>query len=587
MSYRNSGITLVLCVAAFVGLATCCVASASVDGGPPDHALWELTFEDHFDGDTLDARVWNVQASASPHLLSGRWPENVVVEDGLLRLVTRKELRAGQEWTTGHIWTRNFKQQYGYFEARMRYAAATGVNNAFWLFEPGVLEIDIVEGQYPDIITTNLHYRSETGEMDRIQSISYRSTVDLSDGFHVYAVEWNEDEVVWYFDGEVIRRWENTVAHHPLDVRFSTAVVQDWRGPVTDALDGTSMDVDWVRVYQRRNLLAIEAPEDGVTVSGQLPVRVRFDDHGRFALDWLTLMLDDRELFAGSGVPDAFTIDTTRLDDGPHTLTVVGRVDGRHTYRAKATFTVDNIQVALDEGPVTGPWAGQVDLRVRVDEGTDEISWVRITLGDRTVYQGAKLPAGHSVDTLAFEDGEYHLSISITRTDQNVIRKRLPVTIQNWHALVDELRSPVTSLLGTIDYTLTSSRSSGWRYDTGRASEFFGDVDRLVRTGNSEEYLVWHLANLRVATFTLYAKDPAINDTLAIWVSDDGDTWHAARYKATTLGVSSAGWHALQVEAEIPASLDAQYIKLMLRETDDPFAEVQVGAAELKGVLRP
>jgi hypothetical protein len=32
---------------------------------------------------------------------------------------------------------------------------------------------------------------------------------------------------------------------------FSTAVFR-WAGPITDALDGKSMDVDWVRIWRRR-----------------------------------------------------------------------------------------------------------------------------------------------------------------------------------------------------------------------------------------------------------------------------------------------------------------------------------------------
>ena len=32
---------------------------------------------------------------------------------------------------------------------------------------------------------------------------------------------------------------------------FGLAIIR-WAGPVTDAIHGTSMDVDWVRVWQRK-----------------------------------------------------------------------------------------------------------------------------------------------------------------------------------------------------------------------------------------------------------------------------------------------------------------------------------------------
>jgi hypothetical protein len=44
----------------------------------------------------------------------------------------------------------------------------------------------------------------------------------------------------------------NVKAHLECPVMFSTAVIT-WAGPMADALDGKSMDVDWVRVYRKKD----------------------------------------------------------------------------------------------------------------------------------------------------------------------------------------------------------------------------------------------------------------------------------------------------------------------------------------------
>ncbi|MCC7494637.1 MAG: family 16 glycosylhydrolase [Fimbriimonadaceae bacterium] len=73
---------------------------------------------------------------------------------------------------------------------------------------------------------------------------------DLAHSFHNYALEWNPQELIYYFDGQEIRRTPNDICHGPAAVWLSLAIIR-WAGPVTDAIDGTSMDVDYVKVWQR------------------------------------------------------------------------------------------------------------------------------------------------------------------------------------------------------------------------------------------------------------------------------------------------------------------------------------------------
>lgn len=228
-------------------------APRDLRGGPPAPEHWELAFSDDFSGRQLDPQVWeSAQGESWGSLLSARFPENAVVGDGLLRLVTRKEDRGGKHWTTAMISTRSFRQQYGYWEARYRYAAASGLNQAFWMHarqkeKAQNFEIDVNEGHYPCIVNATLHQ----GGMPS-QSKRYLAQYDLAADFHVYGCLWNAAEVAFYFDGQEIQRLPNTKGHLPVPVIFSTAVLPNWAGPVTDALDGKSMDVDWVKVWKMR-----------------------------------------------------------------------------------------------------------------------------------------------------------------------------------------------------------------------------------------------------------------------------------------------------------------------------------------------
>lgn len=131
-----------------------------------DLSQWQLSWSDEFNysNKKLDNN-WSSQNGPTENawVLSSRWRDNAVVKDGVLHLMTKKENRGGQVWTTGNVWTkRTF--HYGYFEARYKYAGAYGSNNSFWFWpKQGVAEgekaceIDINEGHYPNIINTNIH----------------------------------------------------------------------------------------------------------------------------------------------------------------------------------------------------------------------------------------------------------------------------------------------------------------------------------------------------------------------------------------------------------------------------------------------
>jgi len=215
-----------------------------------DASKWKLSFHDEFSGG-YNYDLWLCERGVPGHILSSRWLENGEVKDGKLRLLTKKEKVAAapdRDWTTGSVYTnpKMFKQKYGYWEASIKINAAAGLNNAFWMIATNhSFEIDIVEGHYPNTVNTNLH----AGGIQ--YSEKFISDYNLSADFHTYGLEWNENELIFYFDGKEISRKANVGAHSEVVPRFSTAVL-NWAGKITDKADGCAMEVDWIRIYKQK-----------------------------------------------------------------------------------------------------------------------------------------------------------------------------------------------------------------------------------------------------------------------------------------------------------------------------------------------
>jgi beta-glucanase (GH16 family) len=225
---------------------------ADLDAKTPAAAAkvgWKLSFSEEFGGTQVDAAKWIIKDEKE------RLAKNVSVSDGILKLLTGRE---GKEWSSAWLSTKTFRQKYGWFECRFRIAGASGLNNAFWLNTPPErlalkdptlprFEIDIVEAHYPREVAMNLHnWQGKHGGSGK----KHVAEVDLSQDFHVYAFEWTPKELSWYFDGKKIRTIANTLCHAEQEVLLSTKVAP-FAGKASDALEGKSMDVDYVRIYQK------------------------------------------------------------------------------------------------------------------------------------------------------------------------------------------------------------------------------------------------------------------------------------------------------------------------------------------------
>ena len=72
--------------------------------------------------------------------------------------------------------------------------------------------------------------------------------VNLGSDYHYYGLKWSPDSLCFFFDGKEIRSVHNDYCFSSAPIYLSEAIIT-WAGEVTDAIDGTQMEIDYVRVY--------------------------------------------------------------------------------------------------------------------------------------------------------------------------------------------------------------------------------------------------------------------------------------------------------------------------------------------------
>jgi beta-glucanase (GH16 family) len=291
-SARRVGAVLLLAVAA-LGVATA-------------PARGELIWADEFDGTFLDPANWAyMYGDGCQYGVCGwgnnelQWytarPENIYVADGMLHIIAREDYWNGHQYTSARIRTKDRADfLYGRLEARIRLPEGEGLWPAFWLLPTDSPyggwarsgEIDIMEAiDVPFEAHGTLIYGENWP--DQVYNGSSHATGDnLADGFHVYALEWEPDEMRWYLDGVhyhtvTSSTWWSAAApgnpRAPFDTPFhfllNVAVGGDWPGPPDGSTEfPQEMTVDYVRVYA----LCPTCPFHGAPLD--IPGRVEAED---------------------------------------------------------------------------------------------------------------------------------------------------------------------------------------------------------------------------------------------------------------------------------------------------------------------
>ncbi len=263
------------------------VALAMQASGAPPGSGWQIHFADEFEGEALDLMKWdynyptNFFNSTNYHNHNAVVAEsNVSVSNGSLTLHANygtpdwaaDTYRHGGrdfsiDYTSGAVNSSNdYLFQYGYLEARMKLPPTVGSWPAFWTHQRDEWppEIDIME----HFMREDTAQRRQEFSYAYIWGPDYRDTsnqrhypatgVDLTAGFHDYAIEWTPDALKFYFDGVLMRTMTGADRLAYLDsgnyILFNYAVggrPMDGSDFVEDPSFSDDFEIDWVRVWKQ------------------------------------------------------------------------------------------------------------------------------------------------------------------------------------------------------------------------------------------------------------------------------------------------------------------------------------------------
>ena len=314
-----------LCLATSLTLSSAALAQDAPQSSLHAPEKWDLVWSDEFNGDEIDRTKWNFDVDCwgggnEERQCYTTLPTNAAVVDGKLQIIAQIQPAEGPAWpphmrdslpedernatkeqpfTSARLNTKGLADwTYGRFEARAKFPAGQGMWSAIWMLPTEEKyggwaasgEIDIVEAVnlgascrecddgIEDRVIGTIHYGEEwprnkyKGEHTKLPP--------SEDGFHTYAVEWEEGQISWYVDGQhyltlTSRDWSTRTLFgggpkpEPFDQPFHLILNVAVGGYLSEQKnDGgvslvdfpKTMEVDWVRVFQERAPDASEAP---------------------------------------------------------------------------------------------------------------------------------------------------------------------------------------------------------------------------------------------------------------------------------------------------------------------------------------
>lgn len=253
-----------------------------VDFGPEtsEHKQWSLLWSDEFEGargEAIDASKWRFDigghgwGNQQLEFTTDRLENASLDGEGSLAIIARRERYQGKEYTAARINTRErFQFRYGRVEARIKLPRGQGIWPAFWMLGanfPGVSwpdcgEIDIMEfrGQRPFESTGAVHGQGFSA--GQAIGAAYQSPIDLSEDFHLFALEWSAEEITWFVDEHrfmTLRPDELPKSSSwPFDQEFflilNIAVGGHYVGSPDESTNfPQTMLIDYVRIYQHES----------------------------------------------------------------------------------------------------------------------------------------------------------------------------------------------------------------------------------------------------------------------------------------------------------------------------------------------
>jgi len=261
----------------------------------PDTSKMRLTFDEEFNGATLDRTKWNDFYNFTGLPATGEIgytvPQNVVPSPGTGSMIIQATYQQKpvialgkvngalapieHHVLTGSLTTQTkFSQAFGYFEMRAKFPRGNSFWPAFWLLPNETFgtsgpenEIDIVEnwGDRGNMFKSTFHYYGNA--MRNVWDAAQKKFVmkmtsgkqavslpidvsafkkDIYEGFHTYAVSWRPDAMTFFFDGIEVGKITEAVPSDPHYILANMAVQNI--GVASDM--PKAMEIDYIRAYQ-------------------------------------------------------------------------------------------------------------------------------------------------------------------------------------------------------------------------------------------------------------------------------------------------------------------------------------------------
>lgn len=222
-----------------------------------ESGMWEKVWEDTFDDADDSNYKWNFVNKGNNYNneLQFYKEENSQIQGGILHLIGKEESYKNHQYTSGKITT--FQKKHfinNRIEIRAKLPAGQGFFPAVWLLPADqnktLPEIDVFEAVGNDPSTIYMVNHLETNE----KTLNYSNTYSLPSyyNFHDYVIEWDEEEIRWYVDKELVFTSRNGVPEEPMYLIINLAIGGNWPGkPNSLTPFPSSLDIDYVKVYKK------------------------------------------------------------------------------------------------------------------------------------------------------------------------------------------------------------------------------------------------------------------------------------------------------------------------------------------------
>jgi len=180
-------------------------------------ADYKLVWSDEFNGTEINEHDWKFDMDC----LGGgnnelqcytKRKENAYTKEGHLVIHAIPEEYDGHSYTSSRMHLKHRGWTYGKFEARAKMPKGKFLWPAIWMFPQDTVfgtwaasgEIDIVEfrGQRTNQIQGTIHYGGYWPHNKWSGSGELNFTTDFTADFHTFALEWDQNQMVWTLDGK-------------------------------------------------------------------------------------------------------------------------------------------------------------------------------------------------------------------------------------------------------------------------------------------------------------------------------------------------------------------------------------------------